>query len=171
MRKLVFVPLLWLPSLIAMAAGSAGSVAPPNTTKTMLSMVLGLLAVLAVIFVCAWLVKRMNGLQGVNNGAMRVVSVIAVGPRERVALLDVAGTQVLIGITPQNIRQLHVFEEPVVASGRRTEGDFASRLQAMLARGLGGQDRGFSGEAPSKFGRKGSGRPAGGQDERGDSDS
>lgn len=170
-RALVSFSLLSLLPMTALAAGAkASAIASPDTTKAMISMVLGLLAVLAIIFICAWLVKRMSGLQGANNSAMRVVSVIAVGPRERIALVDVGGTQVLVGITPQNIRRLHVFDEPVVETGRKGEGDFASRLQAMLARGLGGPERDTPGDL-SKFGRKDA-RP-GDRDpgERGDSDS
>lgn len=171
MRTLFSLFLLCLLPVTAMAADAkTAAVSSPDTAKAMISMVLGLLAVLAVIFICAWLVKRMNGLQGANNSAMRVVSVIGVGPRERIALLDVGGTQVLVGITPQNIRRLHVFDEPVVETGRKSESDFASRLQAMLARGLGNQERGTSDDL-TKFGRKDAGRGDHNPDERGDSDS
>ena len=66
---------------------------------------LGLVAVLAVIFGCAWVIRRVNGLQGINNSAMRIVSVLGVGPRERVVLLDVGEVQILVGVSPQGIRR------------------------------------------------------------------
>ncbi|MCH8496909.1 MAG: flagellar biosynthetic protein FliO [Marinobacter sp.] len=106
----------------------------PDTLVSMVSLGLGLLAVIALIFGCAWLVKRMSGLTGVNSQAMKVVSVMALGARERIALIDVAGTQILVGITPTTIRTLHVFDEPVVSPGEAGSSEFARRLQGLLTR-------------------------------------
>ncbi|MGP4844931.1 flagellar biosynthetic protein FliO [Marinobacter sp. 1Y8] len=107
----------------------------PDNLVSMLSLGLGLVAVIALIFMCAWLVKRMTGLTGMNNQAMKIVSVLAVGARERIALVDVGGTQILVGITPSAIRTLHVFDEPVVTQGGSpADSDFAKRLQAMVGR-------------------------------------
>lgn len=111
--------------------GSAGA----ETLGAMVSLGLGLLAVVALIFACAWLLRRMNGLTGMNNQNMKVVSVMALGARERIALIDVAGTQLLVGITPSTIRTLHVFDEPVASTeGRPVSGEFARRLQSLMGR-------------------------------------
>lgn len=107
----------------------------PDNLASLLTLGLGLIAVIAIIFVCAWLVKRMNGLSGMNNKAMRIVSVMSVGARERIALIEVGGTQMVVGITPSAIRTLHVFDEPVVQDGQPgADSDFAKRLQAMIGR-------------------------------------
>lgn len=100
----------------------------------MVTLGLGLLAVLAVILGCAWVVRRMNGLTGMNNQAIKVVSVMALGARERIALIEVGGTQILIGVTASAIRTLHVFDEPVVTSGEGANSDFARRLQGLMAK-------------------------------------
>ncbi len=105
-----------------------------DTLTSMATLGLGLLAVLALIFGCAWLVRRMNGLTGMNSGAMKVVSVMALGARERIALIDVAGTQILVGITPTAIRTLHVFDEPVITDTQTGSADFARKLQGLMAR-------------------------------------
>ncbi len=87
----------------------------PDTVATMLTLGVGLLAVIAIIYGCAWIVRRMSGMTGVNNTrAIKVVSVMAIGARERIALIEVGGQQILLGITPSAIRTLHVFDEPVV---------------------------------------------------------
>ena len=104
----------------------------PDTLISMATLGLGLLAVLALIMGCAWLVRRMNGLTGMNSSAMKVVSVMALGSRERIALVDVGGTQILVGITPSSIRTLHVFDEPVVKPGEGSGTDFAKRLQGLM---------------------------------------
>lgn len=106
----------------------------PDTLMSMATLGLGLLVVLALIFACAWLVRRMNGLTGMNNQSMKIVSVMALGTRERIALIDVAGTQILVGITPSAIRTLHVFDEPVVQPDDTSNSDFARRLQGMIGR-------------------------------------
>ena len=95
---------------------------------------IGLLVVVGLIFGCAWLVRRMNGLTGMNTGTMKVISVMALGARERIALIDVAGTQILVGVTPSAIRTLHVFDEPVVPPGQEVSGDFARKLQSLIGR-------------------------------------
>ncbi|SES76226.1 flagellar protein FliO/FliZ [Marinobacter segnicrescens] len=105
-----------------------------DAVATLATMGIGLLVVVALIFGCAWLIRRMNGLTGMNSGAMKVVSVMALGARERIALIDVAGTQILVGITPSSIRTLHVFDEPVVVPGQAVSGDFAKKLHGLMGR-------------------------------------
>lgn len=106
----------------------------PDTLITMLSLGGGLLAVIAIIYGCAWIIRRMNGMTGMNNQAIKVVSVMALGARERIALIDVSGTQILVGITPSAIRTLHVFDEPVVTPGQGSSSEFARRLQGMIGK-------------------------------------
>lgn len=116
-------------SEVGRATGTA-----PDTLGTLLSLGAGLLAVIAIIYGCAWIIRRMNGMTGMNNNAIRVVSVMAIGARERIALVEVGGQQILLGITPTAIRTLHVFEEPVVEAGNTGNGDFARRLQSMIGK-------------------------------------
>ncbi|TYC58118.1 flagellar biosynthetic protein FliO [Marinobacter sp. BW6] len=106
----------------------------PDTLGTILSLGLGLVAVVAVIYGCAWIIRRMNGMTGMNNNAIKVVSVMAIGARERIALIEVGGQQILLGITPSAIRTLHVFDEPVVEAGSAGSSDFARRLQGMIGK-------------------------------------
>ena len=122
------------------AQETAKTVAPdspvraPDTLGTILSLGLGLVAVVAVIYGCAWIIRRMNGMTGMNNNAIKVVSVMAIGARERIALIEVGGQQILLGITPSAIRTLHVFDEPVVEAGSAGSSDFARRLQGMIGK-------------------------------------
>ncbi|KPQ02451.1 flagellar biosynthetic protein FliO [Marinobacter sp. HL-58] len=109
----------------------------PDTLVTMLTLGAGLLAVLALIFGCAWVVRRMGGMSGGNTRAIKVVSVMPMGTRERIALIEVGGTQILVGVTPSTIRTLHVFDEPVVSAGEPVSGDFARKLQGMIGKSWG----------------------------------
>lgn len=120
-------------AIVPLAPERSGS-GQSGAITTLATMGIGLLIVVGLIFACAWLVRRMNGLTGMNAGAMKVISVMALGARERIALIDVAGTQILVGITPTAIRTLHVFDEPVVAPGQEVSGDFARKLQGLIGR-------------------------------------
>jgi flagellar protein FliO/FliZ len=114
--------------------GAENAARAPDTLATVLSLGAGLLAVIAIIYGCAWLIRRMSGMTGMNNNAIRVVSVMAIGARERIALVEVGGQQILLGITPSAIRTLQVFEEPVVDAGNPPDSDFARRLQSMIGK-------------------------------------
>lgn len=131
------VVLMALAPLLALAEEAPAteeSSRAPDTLVTMLSLGGGLLAVIAIIYGCAWIIRRMNGMTGMNNQAMKVVSVMALGARERIALIEVGGKQILVGVTPSAIRTLHVFEEPVVTPGQGSSSEFARRLQGMIGK-------------------------------------
>ena len=119
---------------IAKTVAPDSPVRAPDTVGTIVSLGLGLVAVVAVIYGCAWIIRRMNGMTGMNNNAIKVVSVMAIGARERIALIEVGGQQILLGITPSAIRTLHVFDEPVVEAGSAGSSDFARRLQGMIGK-------------------------------------
>lgn len=121
---------------LAMAADEAPQAPAPTTDPvgSLASLGLGLLAVIALIFGCAWLVRRMSGLTGMNSQLMKVVAVMNLGTRERIALLDVGGKQILVGITPSTIRTLHVFDEPVADPENLANSDFARRLQGVIGK-------------------------------------
>jgi len=132
LAALVVASPLW-----AQEAGKTAQEMParaPDTMGTMVSLGIGLIAVIAIIYGCAWIIRRMNGMTGMNNDAIKVVSVMALGARERLALIEVGGQQILLGITPTAIRTLHVFDEPVVDANNPPSGEFARRLQGMIGK-------------------------------------
>lgn len=142
--------LTWiLPAVFAMPVWAEEGAAPareaarnaPDTVGTVMSLGLGLLAVVAVIYGCAWLIRRMSGMTGMNNSAIKVVSVLAIGARERIALVEVGGQQILLGITPSTIRTLQVFEEPVVDAANPPSSEFARRLQGMIGKSWSAPER------------------------------
>ena len=139
MTRIATVTVLFLTASLASAQEKqalTGGGSGVDTFGSLVSLGLGLLVVIALIFGCAAMLKRMSGLHGMNSKAMRVVSVMAVGNRERVALVEVGGVQILLGITPSAIRTLHVFETPVIDADAAPQGDFSRKLQELLGRGL-----------------------------------
>ena len=72
-----------------------------------------LLVVVSLILLLAWIARRIGGIQLQNAGAIKVLSMLPVGNKERIALVQVGDKQLLIGIAPGRVNTLHVFEQPI----------------------------------------------------------
>jgi flagellar protein FliO/FliZ len=99
------------------------------------SVVVGLLGVLALIFGLAWLVRKVGPGAFAGGQSMRVVSVLGVGPREKVLLVDVGGHQILLGVAPGRVTHLRDFEEPVIDENSAPGGEFSAKLKHLLRQG------------------------------------
>lgn len=75
----------------------------------------GLILVLGLILGMAWLLKRMPGTSlGLRQSdRLRVVSMLSVGAKERVMVIEVNGEQLLIGVGAGGISKLHQLSEPL----------------------------------------------------------
>jgi len=84
--------------------------------------VAGLAAVLALVGAAAWLLKRFSALRGTGSGVIRIVAGAAVGQRERIVLVEVGGTWLLVGVAPGQVRTLHTMPrtESAIAPGAPT---------------------------------------------------
>jgi len=81
----------------------------------MFGAVLALLGVLALIVGLGWLLKRMPGSGFRPAEGLRVVASLTVGAKERVVVVEVNGTQLLLGVTAGGINTLHQLPEPLPA--------------------------------------------------------
>lgn len=100
--------------------------------------VLGLLVVMAVIFGLTWLLRRSQGTH-VRGGRQQVIELVgsrALGPRERLLLVQVGQEQILLGLTPGRITPLHVLKQPVSLpeKGEAATPEFAQRLMELLGK-------------------------------------
>ena len=116
---------------VAAAAPVTGSVSGQLT-----QLVLGLLLVIGVIFFLAWLLRRVQ--QAGPAGKGQVIELIgsrALGPRDRLLLVQVGNDQILLGLSPGTITALHVLKEPVqVPSAEQATPEFAQRLMELLGK-------------------------------------
>ncbi len=76
---------------------------------------LGLVFVLALLFGLAWLAKRFGLQRPLGGGNVRIVGSAAVGQRERVVVVEVAGDWVVLGVAPGQVRALHTIDAQRVA--------------------------------------------------------
>lgn len=133
MRSLVFLGLLL--ALPAMAAEPAASMSSAGMGAQMSKLLLGLLLVIGLIFLLAWLLRRVQQLNPRGNQAIKLISSHALGPRERLVLVQVGSEQVLLGLSAGRITPLHVLKEPVhLPDAEPASPEFAQRLMELLGK-------------------------------------
>ncbi len=143
----VVVLLVYAPAVFAaekFAAPKENATTATTGAGGLAQVTLSLLLVLAAVFAAAWVVRRLRGFGKFGNGALQVVTEIAVGTKERVVLIQVGSQQLLIGVAPGRVSTLHVLSEPVstptsTAAVVTTDGSVppSHDFKAILKRSLG----------------------------------
>lgn len=130
---------LWLSSLLPATIASAGEAVQPvaaTSFASLLQVLLGLGLVLGAIAATAWLLRRFSPGQVSASGSLRVVGGVAVGPKERVVLVDVGDTRLVLGVAPGRVNTLHQMPRPATelqdSSAHTGTETFASRLKGFL---------------------------------------
>lgn len=128
-------------AFIQAAETATGTVVPSLTGEplaggSLAKMGLGLFAVVFLIVAMAWVMRRMGGVPGTSAGALRVLGGLSMGTRERVVLIQVGDTQLLLGVAPGRVETLYVLDEPIATSDAAKPGmsNFAANLTAALNR-------------------------------------
>ncbi|MFO1301957.1 MAG: flagellar biosynthetic protein FliO [Burkholderiaceae bacterium] len=70
------------------------------------------LLVIAAIPATVWLLRRGQSLGARGNASLGIAGAVAVGPRERIALVRADGKWLVVGITPQAITLLTELDGP-----------------------------------------------------------
>nr|WP_189673787.1 flagellar biosynthetic protein FliO [Pseudomonas khorasanensis] len=132
-------------SVLAAEPGTTAAAAPAATAPMVNSgvagqltqLVFGLLLVLGLIFFLAWLLRRVQ--QAGPAGKGQVIELIgsrALGPRDRLVLVQVGNEQILLGLSPGTITALHVLKEPVEvpSASEKATPEFAQHLLKILGK-------------------------------------
>lgn len=107
------LPLLLLPT----AARAADDPAAVITASSYWQAMLALLLIVGLLFAAAWLARKVSGGKVFGQGRMQVIGGVALGPRERIVLVEVEDTWLVIGIVPGQIRTLHQLPKGSPPSG------------------------------------------------------
>ncbi|MDE2342851.1 MAG: flagellar biosynthetic protein FliO [Betaproteobacteria bacterium] len=113
---------LWLCCLGQAAWGADPAKAayvPPSvmSLESIFQVVFSLLLVLGVVALVAWLLKRVQLPQQGVGRQLKVVSSIAVGQRERVVLVEIQDTWLVLGVAAGQVRTLHTLPKQGGAPG------------------------------------------------------
>ncbi|MBX3664115.1 MAG: flagellar biosynthetic protein FliO [Burkholderiales bacterium] len=129
-------------ALLPALARAADVPAPAVSAGGMLQMVLGLAIVLGMILGLAWIVRRL-GLPGSGpSGTIKVIAGAPVGQRERVVLVEIAGTWLVVGVAPGRVSALHTMpraelpqQAPAAAPGTVPFADWLKRMMEQRRAG------------------------------------
>ncbi len=118
------------------ATAAASSASGSGVAGQLAQLVIGLLLVLGLIFFLAWLLRRVQQAGPAGKGqVIDIVSTRALGPRDRLVLVQVGNEQILLGLSPGSITALHVLKEPVqLPSTEQASPEFAQRLMELLGK-------------------------------------
>lgn len=123
--------------LFPLAAHAGEAVQPGVSSGTYLQAGLALALIVALLAATAWLARKVSGGKGFGQAGLKVIGGVALGPRERIILLEVGNDWLVIGIVPGQIRTLHRMEKGSLPDGLSpvsTDKPFAQWLQGITNR-------------------------------------
>ncbi len=96
-----------LPLLLPLPVLASDAAAPGLSGGNYLQAMLALMLIVGLLAGTAWLARKVTGGKGFGQGGMKVVGGVALGPRERIVLVEVGDTWLVIGLVPGQIRTLY----------------------------------------------------------------
>ena len=85
----------------------AGTAVPALGIGAVLQTIVGLLVVIGLVFGCAWLARRFGFQPGSRGGLVKTIGGASLGGKERVAVVEIGDTWLVLGAAPGNVRLLH----------------------------------------------------------------
>jgi flagellar protein FliO/FliZ len=130
---------LSLALLIPAIARAEAAASSQDLGASVVQMLLGLAAVIALLFASLWVLKRLSAPRGEAAGLLRVIAGTAVGARERVVIVEVGGTWLVLGVAPGRVNALAEIPRstpsvPPTATQATQANNFATRLRRMVDR-------------------------------------
>lgn len=116
-----------------------GYLPPPSivSTEGMLKMIAGLLLVLTIIGAIAWVLKRYAYHATNTAGTIKIIASAGVGQRERIVLVEIENTRLVLGVAPGRVNTLHCIdnasnESPKNAQSESTHSKFQKQLNQSI---------------------------------------
>lgn len=115
-----------------------------SASASLIQVTIALLLMVGLILGLAWLMKRFANPLFQQQKDLRLVASLSLGVKEKIILVEVAGKQLVLGVTPQQITSLHVIENPEKdsesaedseknsASEKNIASDFSKKLMGIL---------------------------------------
>ncbi|AQG99912.1 flagellar biosynthetic protein FliO [Burkholderia sp. KK1] len=116
----------------------AGTAVPSLGFGAVLQTLVGLVVVIGFVFGCAWLARKFGLHGGKRSGLVKVVGGASLGNKERVAVVEVGDTWLVLGAGPGNVRLLHTMpagsaDVEGVGIPAASSGSFGARFRDALA--------------------------------------
>ena len=82
-------------------------------TGYVVQVLLSLVLVVGVIVLLSFLLKKINLQARTGSGAVRILSVVPLGAKDRLLLVAVGEEQLLLGSSPGRVEKLHILDKPI----------------------------------------------------------
>jgi flagellar protein FliO/FliZ len=132
----------------------AGAAVPSLGIGAVMQTLFGLIVVIGLVFACAWLARRFGLQHGGRGGLVKTVGGTSLGGKERVAVVEIGDTWLVLGTAPGHVTLLHTMPAGLLdgaadpAPADALPGTFGQRFRAAL-----------KGEVGKRFNRPGSRNP------------
>jgi flagellar protein FliO/FliZ len=130
-----FAAAFFSPLVLAAESVRPAYVPPPAaavSSGSVLQVILSLLLVLAAIVLVGWILKRINLPQQGAGNALKVISGVAVGQRERIVLVEVNDTWLVVGVAPGQVNALHTMPKGSLPSASNSATGDDNKFQGWL---------------------------------------
>jgi len=99
-----------------------------------LQIIFSLALVVGLIFACAWIVRRTNGVKSLKTNFMTVKSVLSLGPKEKIMVVQVGKEQLLVSVCTGQIRLLKTLDG-IFEDEKPQTSDFSEKILQLIQGG------------------------------------
>ncbi len=100
-----------------MAVQASEAVTPGVASGSYAQAGLALLLIIGLLGATAWMARKVSGGKGFGQTGLKVIGGVALGPRERIVLVEVGNDWLVVGIVPGQIRTLHRLDKGALPEG------------------------------------------------------
>jgi flagellar protein FliO/FliZ len=108
--------------------------ASPVSVGSVAQLALSLAAIIALILAVSWVLRRLRLGTVRGRGEIAVIDQLSLGPRERIVLVRVGESQVLVGVGSGGLVALTPLATPIAIKSPPDAGAFADRLREFMKR-------------------------------------
>ncbi len=119
-------------ALALLSAPTQAAETPGVSGAAIVQMLLGLTLIIALLFFAAYFLRKLNGGRSFgHSGPLRIVGGLMISARERIVLVEVGDSWLVVGIVPGQIKTLHTLakgELPAAPAGEKAFGQWLKQI-------------------------------------------